>query len=142
MITRHLIYLPHCNVMFTMLLGVLVVRCSQKKQPLGVIAALMGAAVLGADYGVFGVLMIWMFYAVDNPLHRLLFLALINLFGFPDWTIPMLGLLLPVQTFAIAAMIPICMYNGKKGGGGRALQYGTYLFYPAHMLVIGLIAAF
>ena len=46
---------------------------------------------------------------------------------------------IPVQAFAILAFIPICLYSGEKGKGGKWLQYGSYIFYPAHMLILWLL---
>ena len=28
---------------------------------------------------------------------------------------------------------------GEKGKGGKALQYGSYVFYPLHMLILWLL---
>ena len=50
------------------------------------------------------------------------------------------------QLFALAALPLIFLYNGKKGKtpasplGKRALQWGFYLFYPLHMLILHLVA--
>ena len=75
-------------------------------------------------------------------MYALLFLFLINRFGFEGLNILLLGFEIPVQTFAIGAMIPIALYNGEKGWGGKAMQYAAYWFYPAHMLILGLIGRF
>ena len=40
---------------------------------------------------------------------------------------------------AVLALLPIWLYNGKKGRGGRGWQYACYLFYPVHMLLLHLI---
>lgn len=47
---------------------------------------------------------------------------------------------LPVQAFALLALIPIWLCNGKRGKRSRALQYACYAFYPAHLLLLGLLA--
>ena len=65
----------------------------------------------------------------DKPA-QLLFLILINCFGYG------LG---SIQSFAALAWIPISLYRGAKGRGGKALQYGSYIFYPLHMLLLGLL---
>ena len=44
------------------------------------------------------------------------------------------------QALAILALIPIWMYNGKQGRHSRAIQYACYAFYPAHLLILGLLA--
>ena len=46
---------------------------------------------------------------------------------------------MPIQAVAILAFIPISLYNGEKGRGGKFLQYGSYIFYPLHMLILWLL---
>ncbi|SHJ91908.1 TraX protein [Hathewaya proteolytica DSM 3090] len=43
------------------------------------------------------------------------------------------------QWFGMFAAIPLCFYNGKKGYSSKWVQYAFYLFYPVHLLLIGLI---
>lgn len=45
-----------------------------------------------------------------------------------------------VEIYGMAALLPIALYNGKKGYSGKPLQYGFYLFYPVHLLVLGVLA--
>ena len=46
------------------------------------------------------------------------------------------------QLFSLLALVPIFLYNGKKGrlpasrGGAKAIQLGFYLFYPVHILML------
>lgn len=46
------------------------------------------------------------------------------------------------QLFALFALVPIFLYNGKKGslpasrGGAKTVQLGFYLFYPLHILAL------
>ena len=47
----------------------------------------------------------------------------------------------PVQGFALLALVPIWLYNGEKGPGGRWAQYAAYAFYPLHQLVLYLLHA-
>ena len=50
-----------------------------------------------------------------------------------------------LQVFSLLAFVFIFSYNGKKGGiscsklGSKCVQYGFYLFYPVHMLILWLI---
>ena len=46
------------------------------------------------------------------------------------------------KALGIFAVIPILLYNGRKGRGGRAMQIIGYAFYPAHMLILALIRYF
>ena len=43
---------------------------------------------------------------------------------------------LPLQSFAVLALIPIWLYDGRKGRGGKWMQYGAYLYYPLHLLLL------
>lgn len=43
------------------------------------------------------------------------------------------------QGLALLALIPIWLYRGKQGLHNRTIQYLCYAFYPAHLLVLGLI---
>lgn len=45
-----------------------------------------------------------------------------------------------IEIYGMFALIPIALYNGKKGYSGKALQYGFYLFYPVHLLALGILA--
>ena len=48
-------------------------------------------------------------------------------------------LFVPRQGFALLALIPIWLYRGKKGYHSKWLQYFYYAFYPAHLLILGII---
>ena len=49
------------------------------------------------------------------------------------------------QIFSLGALVFIFLYNGKKGSYpknsicAKLLQYGFYVFYPVHMLILWLI---
>lgn len=151
-------YLFHQNVMFTLLLGLLAIRGldrarqerTAKAAALGLLALLGAwlAGVLGmTDYGGMGVLTVAVFYVFRGfPLAwlgRLACLFLLNMVFFRGeyLTAEIFGRTLELQTqgFALLALVPIGLYGGEKGRGGRALQYGSYAFYPLHMLALYLI---
>ena len=96
------------------------------------------------DYGANGLLMIALFTLTRNLPKRAL------------WQIPLFGILciimggftiqlpwrkVPVQWFAVAALIPISLYNGKKGSRNKVLNHAMNLFYPVHMAIIIIINA-
>lgn len=116
---------------------------------------------LSTDYGAKGLLLaLCFFYLRKKPLLCLLgsFVALFHtqliayafqvknlllgstaVFALPDrWQL--------IQLFALAALPLILLYNGKKGKtpasslGKQALQWGFYLFYPVHMMILHIIA--
>lgn len=141
MISGSPVYLFHQNVMFTLLLGLLACRELDRRRIWMVALIWLGAIVTLPDYGVLGVLTVVMFHVFrDKPLWQLIALAVINIFGFEGRCLLLWGLEIPVQSFAVLAWIPIRLYHGEKGPGGKALQQAAYWFYPVHMLILGLLA--
>jgi hypothetical protein len=156
MMVRGPIFPFHQNVMFTLLLGLMAIhqldlRSKAESRKAAVSCSVKFALILllgvitFPDYGGLGVLTIVAFYVVrgsryEKPLQLFAMIA-INYYGFEGMTIPLFNGAweLPQQAFAILALIPIWLYNGEKGRGGKALQYGSYLFYPLHMLILGLM---
>ena len=147
----------HQNVMFTFLIAMLLmcwmerVRGSRWKFVLvsvicGVLGYLLGILAM-VDYFNGGVLMVLVFYWTRN----LRFGWVFQLAGIWYICAELLeGLVLTVtvfghpvefyqQSLALLALIPIHLYNGKQGRHSRAIQYGCYAFYPAHMLLLYLI---
>lgn len=43
------------------------------------------------------------------------------------------------EMYGMLALIPIALYNGKKGYSSKGLQYGFYLFYPLHLIAVGVM---
>lgn len=86
-----------------------------------------GAGLLGTDYGAYGVMLAVCFYMLraSRPVACGAAGLLTLLQG---------GL----QTAALWAGVPILLYNGQKGRGGRWF----YLFYPGHLAVLGVAAYF
>lgn len=120
-------YPGHQNVFFTLGLGFLAVwghdhfKKKSPESPKGLLALLaaMGAAhLLHTDYSWFGVGLIFIFYFWrERPLQCSLaaFFACL-------W-----------QAAALLALIPIRLYNGKRGS---RIKYAFYLFYPLHLTLL------
>ena len=49
---------------------------------------------------------------------------------------------IPLAEDPMLALLPIWLYNGRRGFSNRAVQYGFYAFYPVHILVLSLIAMY
>lgn len=127
----------HQNIMLTFFLAVLALmaydrirgeaptRKSSALAPAVVFLMAGLATILGGDYILFGVLSVFLFYALRSQPHwkrqlgGMAFLALTRTIGYYAAT----GL----------AVIPLLMYNGKKG---RGLKWLFYAFYPGHLLVL------
>jgi len=149
----------HQNVMFTFCLALLLLRLVdrawQRSWWRGIIVAVCAGFVgyvLGfvtfVDYYGFGVITVLAFWLAGKVrcgwLLELAALAYINveLMGGMSYVLTLFGreLWVPQQTFALLALIPIWLYNGQRGPGGKAWQYFGYAFYPAHVLILALLA--
>ena len=152
----------HQNVMFTLLLGLLSIRAidtirdtvrdrspakSLLKPFLALSACLLAATIGFVDYGFWGVVMMIAFHLLrDFRGSRILLLAAmvyINCVAFKGMFIPLelfgRTVEFATQGFAVLALVPIWLYNGKRGRSSKTLQYGFYAFYPVHMLVLALL---
>ena len=131
--------LGHQNIMLSFFLAILAlmlfdrIRGEGKEHAAGktllgilcVCAVAVLALVLRADYTLFAVLAVFLFYVLRNR-HPLLrcgvgvgFLALTRTVGYYRAT----GL----------SLIPLLLYNGKRG---RGLKWLFYAFYPGHLLLL------
>ena len=134
--------LGHQNIMLSFFLAILAlmlfdrIRGEGKEHAAGktllgilcVCAVAVLALVLRADYTLFAVLAVFLFYVLRNR-HPLLrcgagvgFLALTRTVGYYRVT----GL----------SLIPLLLYNGKRG---RGLKWLFYAFYPGHLLLLYLL---
>lgn len=134
----------HQNVMVTLLLGFLMLMVIKHAGPamrkLLAAAVFAGAAeLLGADYGGLGVLMIALFAVTrerkDRTALRTVGLTVICWF-LGGCGIRLGALQVPAQMFAVCAMIPIACYSGAKATMNKAVQWGFYLFYPLHLMIL------
>lgn len=118
------------NVYFTLLIGLLVLwgitvcygRASL--QILIMVAGLLAARFLQTDYSYKGVFLI-------EVLYILRFSRLYQCLGGAaaiSWEVP-----------APLAFLPVYFYNGKRG---ISLKYFFYWFYPAHLVLLGVITKF
>lgn len=85
------------------------------------------AKTLYMDYGAYGVLLIVLFYlGIRLNVSRVL--------------ICVLGYLLFLwEPFCFGGFLVILFYNGKRKPRGKVIQYCFYLFYPMHLLILGLL---
>ncbi|MBR3974475.1 MAG: conjugal transfer protein TraX [Clostridia bacterium] len=136
------------NVFFTLFFGLFSVWCYEllKSKKLTALSALpllvscAGAALLNTDYSATGVICIFIFYvsAQKDFLIKLLFYALAIVTLSINITSSGIGFV-DVELYALTALIPIFLYNGKKGF--KMNKYFFYAFYPVHMLILKLLAS-
>ena len=134
--------------------------------PTVAVCVLMHRGIIVADYGAAGVLVILAFYFCDKKgwvwkiITVLAFLcaryydvilAFLEMLYFRlrgmDAPLPTVSSWAQLQIYSVLALPLIFAYNGKKGTirgktGGKVLQYGFYLFYPLHMLLLFIISYF
>ena len=126
------------NVMFTLLLGFLAIQvvkhCSGPMR-LWALLPILAAELLRTDYGAMGVLTVLLFYITrEMEERRMLQTVGLLALGFSVFTGSF------IQPLAVLAMIPISLYSGKKAVHSSLLQWGFYLFYPVHLMVLWLIS--
>lgn len=137
------------NVFFTLFLGLVMLDVMRRVRSrfllsaalageLAVLILFMAAAwFLDTDYSAGGILLIYVFYKFRGKfLWMTAALFLISLLCFGTAECP-----------AVCAMLPVSLYNGKRGFGKKsesgqkrtgatAVQYLFYLFYPVHLLIL------
>lgn len=92
-----------------------------------------------SDYRGYGVLLIVLFcQARGNLWLQTVALAMIA-WMMNSLKISMLGYTIPIEMFALLAMIPIGLYSGEKMTNSRVLQWCFYLFYPVHLTLLHVI---
>ena len=149
--------LEHQSVMVTLTLGGIMLLTMDKTPSIPIKALLaipfaITADTLQCDYGAYGILLIAIFALTDNRLLQAALVLVINLIKdaqyvidalqyFPSWPTGaavkrIFSLRPPVQSFSLAAMIPIGLYSGKKLTRSKAVQMGFYLFYPVHLALL------
>lgn len=115
------------NVFFTLFIGLLVITIFDKihkKNNIRWLIPIVGmiiSEILRTDYSSMGIIIIFIFYYFHDDF------KLRNLFN---------GLMFSLQITAIFALIPIQLYNGKRG---KQNKFFFYIFYPAHLILLFLI---
>ena len=143
------LFLSHeLNVMFTLFIGLLVLHLHDVMKNriawFGVVVVGVAASAL-CDWGIVGVPMILMAGLLPTLLERALYSAALPCaaFGIPSLLSLMAGnpnaiatLLYALGNGAAGALL--CTYNGTRG---LPLKWFFYVYYPAHIAVLGVIHA-
>lgn len=157
------------NVFFTLFLSLLCVWFAaelRKKPWWGKALAFVPSVILcglyhfgyiRSDYGMKGILLALVFYFFDGKYLLTLLGSVVALFSptLISYGIQLLRLICVhradfvrpsawtlTEAYALLALIPIFLYNGKKGRtpknktAAKLVQLGFYIFYPAHMLLL------
>ena len=130
MLSGNWFYMGKQNIYFTLFFGVLMMFFYENaegrlKKALLMLCVGVTTLLFDVDYGIRGVLLIFLLYVLREQPFAKTALAYPLLSG--GWA-------------AFAAFIPINLYNGKRGFiRGPWLKYSFYVFYPAHILILILI---
>ncbi len=161
-----LFYVYHQNVLWTFLISVGLMYVYEKIKGekhafvrgiayfLATLVFALAAAFLMTDYNAVGVASVALFYftrtaEVKSSAKKAAFTAIqllgmcflnVTVTGTPDYSVSLFGTYIGIQSFAVLALPFIWLYNGKQGYYNRAVKLGYYLFYPAHCLILGLLA--
>ena len=152
-------YPVHQNVLWSFLIAIGLIHWNEKVKEkklwvrilVGIAAVCIGyigGILTFVDYYNAGILTVLVFYAFRGQkwwcrLGQVLCLWYINfeILGGYSYMIDLCGqtLFIERQGLALFALIPIWLYKGKQGFHSRALQYSYYMFYPLHLLILGLL---
>ena len=136
----------HQSVMVTLFLGfgmALIMQKLDRTKLVPVIVFAFLAELFRTDYGAWGIFMIALFVMTRERKDRnnLQLIGMVIICWFMNSAaVRIFGIRVPIEMFAVLALIPIFLYTGKKRTGSKAVQIIFYLFYPVHLLVLYLIS--
>ena len=136
----------HQSVMVTLFLGfgmALIMQKLDRTKLVPVIVFAFLAELFRTDYGAWGIFMIALFVMTRERKDRknLQLIGMVIICWFMNSAaVSVFGIRIPIELFAVLALIPIFLYTGKKRTGSKAVQIIFYLFYPVHLLVLYLIS--
>lgn len=137
-------YMGDLNTLFTLAIGLTCValfdagtrqlqHCSQDTDrfhaiPLQfsfiiIIALSVLSVLLKTDYSIYGILLIFIFYIFRGQPVKI----------FAAMTLDCILLQPATQLYSLFALIPIFLYNGKKG---PSIKYIFYIYYPLHLTLL------
>ncbi|MEN8076070.1 TraX family protein [Clostridioides difficile] len=112
-----------------------------KKKSLGIIISILsGMVMLGTEASIFGLGMILIFYFLRN---KKVAMPIVYIIFSLVWLVGMIGpnfidsaFMADYQWMMVFAIIPILMYNGKRGISNKFVKWMFYWFYPIHLIII------
>lgn len=139
------------NVIFTLLFGLFVILIYDKYNKFVGFCALLSLGILAKvfnfDYGFYGVFIIFAFYLLRNKKAYMIIVFILSVIMkyysiILKYGIPFSYLFLGNKTsmcmyFTCLSIIPILLYNGKRG---KNAKYLFYIFYPIHLPILAFIA--
>ena len=143
----------HQNVLWTLLAGALLCwlmdwALKNRRALAFVLTVLVMLAAffllerLNTDYGGWGMLLVVMFYGVHRAPGGAVSKMIAQTMGLAFFSIAAMGGYVSIELWSLVSLVPIWLYNGRRGFSPKAVQYGFYAFYPVHILVLSLIAIY
>lgn len=147
------------SVIYTIFLGILAIRIRRADLNNGIKGLLiLGIYILSSfgDWGELGISIILVFDIFYGNFKRQFwsYIAVIfiqgGLLSIFTYTVQMLYMgeldfsyfLMSISQFGmILPILLLSCYNGRKGKGGKLAKWGFYIFYPAHLMVLGILAS-
>lgn len=141
----------HLNIFFTLFISLYAIsKYDDTKNNIYIVLSGLVAELIGADYGFYGVLTVFIFYKhhydfknmVKNQILLNIIYSGLNVIGYMviGGNIGIIKILnLSLQSFSLVSLILIWFYNGKRGFN---LKYLFYTFYPVHIFILYLIDKF
>ena len=136
----------HQSVMVTLFLGfgmALIMQKLDRTKLVPVIVFAFLAELFRTDYGAWGIFMIALFVMTRERKDRnnLQLIGMVIICWFMNSAaVRIFGIRVPIEMFAVLALIPIFFYTGRKSTTGKGIQILFYLFYPVHLMVLYLIS--
>ena len=134
------------NILFTLILGLLAITVYENldNKYLGTFLVALCCIIAQSfyfDYGWFGIAIIFIFHIFKNKkwIMNLSFAIVTFINYFYKYIITFRYEYLFIILFCVLALIPINLYNGKKG---KDTKYLLYIFYPLHLIILYLVHLF
>ncbi|MGL5257057.1 MAG: TraX family protein [Proteocatella sp.] len=154
MIGVNYIFKLHNNIFLSLacgvaLMGIIEFTKINKKNILKFLLGILGCilvsvAMLFTEASVYGILMILIFYFARSnkfimSILYIFFSLIFIVFSIgPDFIEAIMYW--DYQWMMVFAIIPILLYNGKRGFSNKLVQWLFYIFYPAHLIILTLIS--
>ena len=156
MVSGRIFFPQYQNVLWTFIIALLLVhaddlgRSTRYRLPVRIgvfILAYLSGRYLSTDYGYIGIytVMAFCYFRGNSPECRLAQLSAMLLLHIPLAMNPGIleilsgKLVISRQAFAVFALIPLWLYDGRQGLHGMHFQKFCYGFYPVHMAVLSMI---
>lgn len=128
---------PSFGVIYTLLLSLLAIWLWDKRSypKWCKILGIIGLCVLSmfGDWPIFDILYALVFFNYqNNPKKKWILFSVISIFSM------LIGGVFQLGAFMIPLLIQFC-YNGESGSKKAVHKWFFYIFYPAHLLVLGLV---